>query len=76
MLGKTQMFVTAKFGLVTAVHVANVLEAELYEESESKKSALDEDYLVELNMADRLPIWRQSCHEQAAKVSSSTGSQS
>jgi len=66
----------AKFGLVTAVHVANVLEGELHEESESKRSALDEDYLAELNMADRLPIWRQSCHEQVANVSSSTGSQS
>lgn len=66
----------AKFGLVTAVHVANVLEAELHEGSESKTSTLDEDYLAELNMANRLSIWRQSCHEQVDKVSFSMGSQS
>jgi len=57
----------AKFGLVTAVHIANVLETELQGGSECKTSTVVESYMTELNMTDRLPIWRQACHEHQVK---------
>jgi HD-like signal output (HDOD) protein len=49
-----------RFSLVTAVHVANILQHEQQEEAgPSVATSLDEAYIEEIGLSERLPIWRQ-----------------
>ena len=56
---------TDGFTALTAVHVANVLEHEIHNEGtlSSTASPLDLDYLGRIDLADRLPEWRE-CAQQ------------
>lgn len=51
-----------RFGVLAAVHVANVLDKELCVINKNyARSRVDEDYLAGLGMAQRLPDWREAC---------------
>jgi len=55
-----------EFGTLTAVHVANVLEHEASTEGGvGAASLLDQTYIAELGMAERLPEWQNLCREMA-----------
>ena len=55
------------FGLLTAVHVANVLEAEMQAvrsgQSTGYAATLDLDYLSRLGLLKRLNVWQELCSE-------------
>lgn len=51
-----------EFNPVTAVHVANVLDHKLSPlGTKAAVSEIDHDYLTELGLADRLPVWEKVC---------------
>jgi putative nucleotidyltransferase with HDIG domain len=51
-------------GLLTAVHVANALEHEMQSPSgEVSVLQCDTEYLDNLQITDRIPLWRQVCSE-------------
>jgi HD-like signal output (HDOD) protein len=52
------------FSILTAVHIANVLEHEKHvEEPIGTLPQIDIDYLSKLDIADRLPVWKAACQE-------------
>ena len=54
------------FGPVTAVHVANSLgHGTLRILSRASGTEIDEDYLAQIGLADRLPAWRQCAFEDS-----------
>lgn len=59
---------TREFGLLAAVHAADILEHELHDlskaESGKTRNQLDADYLASLGVADRVETWRA----EAAKL--------
>jgi HD-like signal output (HDOD) protein len=56
------MFLGRQFSPSTAVHIGDALAHEAREaEGEVSKSRVDSDYLTELDMIDRLPLWRKVC---------------
>ena len=56
------MFLGRQFGPSTAVHIGDALAHEAMEaKGEVSKSRVDSDYLTELDMIDRLPLWRKMC---------------
>jgi len=47
---------------LTAVHAGNALEhEERAAKTEVKMSQVDTDYLAELDVIDRLAVWREAC---------------
>jgi HD-like signal output (HDOD) protein/CheY-like chemotaxis protein len=53
-----------EFGTLTAVHVANVLEHETSTEGGTRAaSRLDEAYVTDLGLAERLSDWKKVCRE-------------
>ena len=55
-----------RFGPLTITHVADVLAQELTGGDTSREvTAIDQDYLERLGLADRLPVWREACQEAA-----------
>jgi len=57
-----------EFSTLTAVHVANALEhAAGTEGVTSAASSLDQDYVTELGVAERLPQWQRLCREAIEK---------
>ena len=57
-----------KMGLLTAVHVANALEHEIRRPSgEVSEMQCDTEYLDNLKITSRLPLWRQVCSELTKK---------
>ncbi len=63
--------VVKTFSPLTAVHTANVLQQELSQQATGDvPSPIDMDYLRELELADRLPHWREvsrTCQQAAEK---------
>jgi HD-like signal output (HDOD) protein len=58
------------FGPLTAVHVADYLEHELFEDRVPRwKPALDHSYLAKLNISDRIDDWRKAVAEKFASGS-------
>ena len=62
-------FLSKQFCPLTAVHVANAIEHEITKEKAGEstgavQAAVDESYLVELQVADRLDRWRALCQEK------------
>jgi len=57
------------FGSLTAVHVASAFAAELCDGDTSSSTEVDETYLEELGLRERLILWRKLCLEvvQAAE---------
>jgi HD-like signal output (HDOD) protein len=56
------------FTPLTAVHVANVIAGEMHPERiVGSASALDEDYLTELGLRERVPKWRGLCMQAYAE---------
>ena len=52
------------FSPLTAVHVANVLAHERLDDAPTSPAAqVDEAYLGELGLLDRLSVWREACDE-------------
>ena len=49
------------FSSLTAVHVANALEHEPEEDGEWVGNSIDIEYLEELGLKERLPVWRELC---------------
>lgn len=57
------------FSPLTTVHVASALERQLQEpEVEMAEVAIDVEYLSELNLADRLEVWRGAAEEALSEV--------
>lgn len=55
-----------RFSPLTIAHVADVLAQELmHPDASGAVGRLDDDYLGGLGLAQRLPIWREACHEVA-----------
>lgn len=53
-----------RFGPLTITHVADALAQELtHGDTSGEVTTIDEDYLERLGLADRLPVWREACHE-------------
>ncbi len=54
------------FGALTAVHAANALEHEFFDDPPSaRKPAMDAVYLSRLGLQDRLDVWRAAAGESA-----------
>lgn len=51
----------AEFCPLTAVHVADVLVRESAGQGKGHTTQLDEAYLAELGLVDRIPVWRREC---------------
>lgn len=68
---------TAGYFPLGAVHVANAVEHQLHPaDVVGAASALDEDYLAQYDLADRVPIWTAACvalAEEAAGPASRAG---
>jgi HD-like signal output (HDOD) protein len=57
-----------KMGLLTAVHVANALEHEItHPPGEVSELLYDTEYMNNLKITGRLPLWRQVCSELTEK---------
>jgi HD-like signal output (HDOD) protein len=56
---------TKTFSLVTAVHVANVLGNEVCSNETGIGSTVDYNYIAELDLSERLSVWRESCIKMA-----------
>ncbi|MFN0085853.1 MAG: response regulator [Blastocatellia bacterium] len=55
------------FGPITAVHIGNVVEHEIQASPGAHgRAALDLDYLAELGLESRVPVWRDLCVQIAA----------
>ena len=52
-----------KFGSLTAVHVANVLDHGNKAAGKQTGSVIDTEYLSTVEKADRLPVWEKICQE-------------
>jgi HD-like signal output (HDOD) protein len=53
---------------LTAVHIANVLEHDLYpEDAMGSLPIMDRDYLNMLHLEERLPEWRMACEQACPK---------
>ena len=52
-----------KFGSLTAVHVANVLDHANKAAGKQTGSVIDTEYLSAVEKADRLPVWKKICQE-------------
>ena len=62
--------IVKKFTPLTAVHVANALEHEINPDKEGLPVAkLDEDYLAQIGVLDRLPAWREAVTKREFKKS-------
>lgn len=60
--------ISRKFSTLTAVHVANALVYETQTDKPSDNmSSVDENYLAELGLREKLPIWREICQEIGQK---------
>jgi putative nucleotidyltransferase with HDIG domain len=58
-------FLSRNFCPLTAVHVANAIEHELQPDKQRAVCAtVDENYLAELGLAERLQTWRDLCKEK------------
>ena len=58
-------FLSKQFCALTAVHAANVIEHELQPDNQRLLNAVaDTNYLNELQLADRLEMWRDLCKEK------------
>ena len=54
-----------EFSILTAVHVANAVANEASPKSTvGAASEVDDAYLAELGLTERLPVWREICAEQ------------
>lgn len=62
------------FGDIAAVHVAhNLVRAQLGSEFDNAEPAIDQDYLLSLGMAERLPEWRDYVERRIAEGGSARG---
>ena len=60
--------VSRTFGPLVAAHVANVFHHSICEEADpAGHSQIDQDYLLDLSLADRLPVWEAACREELAE---------
>jgi HD-like signal output (HDOD) protein len=56
------------FSPLTAVHIANALAHELYPDGSAElNAAIAADYLADLGLTERLPVWRSICQEEVEK---------
>lgn len=52
------------FGALTAVHASNVIALELQADQQERcRAVLDLDYLTNIGLPDRFPVWREICAE-------------
>jgi len=59
---RPSMFLDQQFSPLSAVHIGDALAHEAIEaKGEVSKPRVDSDYLNELEMIDRLPLWRKMC---------------
>jgi HD-like signal output (HDOD) protein len=59
---RPSMFLDQRFSPLSAVHIGDALAHEAIEaKGEVSKPRVDSDYLNELEMIDRLPLWRKMC---------------